>query len=119
MTTGSTGTKKTLFKIDLEKQSAANKKYKDTVFRKLFHQKKELLELYNALNDSDYSEEEELQIVTLDNCLYLSMRNDLAFICAEGTSQADVFTRQFGAARELERHVKRDARGFRFSSAFV
>ena len=80
MTTGSTGTKKTLFKIDFEKQSAANKKYKDTVFRKLFHQKKELLELYNALNDSDYSEEEELQIVTLDNCLYLSMRNDLAFI---------------------------------------
>ena len=42
--------------------------------------KKELLELYNALNDSDYSEEEELRIVTLDNCLYLSMRNDLAFI---------------------------------------
>ena len=32
------------------------------------------------MNESDYSEEEELQIVTLDNCLDLSMRNDLAFI---------------------------------------
>ena len=32
-----------------------NKKHKDTVFRKLFHQKKELLELYNALNDFHYT----------------------------------------------------------------
>ena len=40
-----------------------NKKYKDTVFRKLFHQKKELLELYNALNDSHYTNEEELEIM--------------------------------------------------------
>ena len=57
-----------------------NRNYKDTVFRKLFHQKKELLELYNALNDSNYTKEEELEIVTLDSCLYMSIRNDLAFI---------------------------------------
>lgn len=80
MTKGSARTKKKLFKTNLKKRTAANKKYKDTVFRKLFHQKKELLELYNALNDSNYTREEELEIVTLDNCLYLSMRNDLAFI---------------------------------------
>ena len=46
----------------------------------IFHQKKELLELYNALNDSDYSNEEELTIVTLENAVYMSMKNDLAFV---------------------------------------
>lgn len=80
MTKGSARTKKKLFKTNVKKRAAVNRKYKDTVFRRLFHQKKELLELYNALNDSNYSEAEELEIVTLDNCLYLSMRNDLAFI---------------------------------------
>ena len=81
MTKDSTGTKKTLFKIDLEKQVVANKNYKDTVFRKLFHQKKELLELYNALNDSNYTKEEDLEIVTLEeSSLFIGMRNELAFI---------------------------------------
>jgi len=63
-----------------ENMVVVNKKYKDSIFRKLFHQKKELLELYNALNDSYYTNEEELEIVTLDSCLYMSIRNDLAFI---------------------------------------
>lgn len=77
----STITKEELFyKAGLNKPSTVNKNYKDTIFRKLFHKKKELLNLYNALNDSDYSEEEELEIITLDSCLYLSIRNDLAFV---------------------------------------
>ena len=103
MAKGSARTKKKLLKTNSRKQPVANRKYKDTAFRKLFHQKKELLELYNALNDSNYTREEDLEIVTLEeSSLFISMRNDLAFICAEGTSQADVFTRQFGAAREPE-----------------
>lgn len=81
MVENSTRTKEKLFyKVDSNKQPVANKNYKDTIFRKLFHEKKELLELYNALNNSNYSEEEDLEIVTLDSCLYLSIRNDLAFI---------------------------------------
>ena len=81
MVEDSTRTKEELFyKADSNKQPAVNKNYKDTIFRKLFHNKKELLGLYNALNDSCYSKEEDLEIVTLDSCLYLSIRNDLAFI---------------------------------------
>ena len=34
---------------------AANKKYKDTIFRMLFSDKKNLLSLYNALNGKNYS----------------------------------------------------------------
>lgn len=65
---------------DLQQQVTVNRNYKDTIFRKLFHRKRELLELYNALNASDYTNEEELEIVTLESCLYIGMRNDLAFV---------------------------------------
>lgn len=77
-----TGTKEELFyRNNSKRQVVANEKYKDTAFRKLFHQKKELLELYNALNDSNYTREEDLEIVTLEeSSLFISMRNDLAFI---------------------------------------
>ena len=57
-----------------------NREYKATIFQMLFHDKKELLSLYNALNGSDYTEESELEIVTLENAVYMSMKNDLAFV---------------------------------------
>ncbi len=59
---------------------AANRKYKDTIFRMLFSDKKNLLSLYNALNGKNYGDCDELEIVTLENAIYMSMKNDLAFI---------------------------------------
>lgn len=41
--------------------------YKDRVFRMLFRDKKRLLELYNALNDSNYADEKDLTINTPEN----------------------------------------------------
>ena len=58
----------------------ANRKYKDTVFRMLFSNKKNLLSLYNAINRTAYEESEELEIVTLKSAVYMGMKNDLAFI---------------------------------------
>ena len=52
--------------------------YKDTVFRMLFNSKKELLSLYNALNDTGYTNEDELEIVTLENAVYMAMKNDVS-----------------------------------------
>ncbi|MDO4321195.1 MAG: hypothetical protein Q4C61_01590 [Lachnospiraceae bacterium] len=46
----------------------------------IFSQKKELLELYNAMNGTDYADPELLEINTLENAIYMSMRNDLSFI---------------------------------------
>ena len=58
----------------------ANRKYKYTIFRMLFSDKKNLLSLYNALNGKNYSDCAQLEIVTLENAIYMSMKNDLAFI---------------------------------------
>lgn len=38
------------------------------------------MELYNAIGNSHYSNPEELEIVTLEDAIYLSMKNDLSFI---------------------------------------
>ncbi len=58
----------------------AERKYKDTIFRMLFRDKKNLLALYNAVTGKRYEEPEELQIVTLENAVYVGMKNDLAFV---------------------------------------
>ena len=48
--------------------------YKDRLFRMIFNDKEKLLELYNAMNRSDYTDASELQVVTLENAIYLSMK---------------------------------------------
>ena len=65
-----------------EKNLKANRNYKDTVFRMLFSDRKNLLSLYNAVNGTSYKNPEELEIVTLENAIYMRMKNDLAFIIA-------------------------------------
>ncbi len=57
-----------------------NRTYKDTLFRMIFKDKDKLLSLYNALNGTDYADTAEFEIVTLENEVYMSMKNDLAFI---------------------------------------
>ena len=53
---------------------------KDSVFRMLFSEKKALLSLYNALNGTDYTDPEELEINTLESAIYLGRKNDISFI---------------------------------------
>ncbi|WP_320932040.1 hypothetical protein [Hungatella sp.] len=57
-----------------------NKKYKDRLFRMVFNRKEELLSLYNAISHSEYTNPEELEINTLDDVIYMKMKNDLAFL---------------------------------------
>ena len=63
-----------------KEQPTANRNYKDTVFRMLFSDRKNLLSLYNAVSGSHYDDPEKLEIVTLENAIYMGMKNDLAFI---------------------------------------
>ena len=63
-----------------KKQLRSNRNYKDTVFRMLFSDRKNLLSLYNAVSGAHYEDPEMLEIVTLENAIYMGMKNDLAFI---------------------------------------
>jgi len=55
-------------------------KYKDTVFRMIFKEKKHLLSLYNALNGTDYTNVDDLEIKTIDNAVYMTYKNDISFV---------------------------------------
>ncbi len=57
-----------------------NKKHKDSLFRLIFNDKKELLELYNAINKSSYTNYEDLIITTLEDAVYMHNKNDLSFL---------------------------------------
>lgn len=57
-----------------------NRRYKDRLFRILFTDKKHALELYNALNNSNYTNEDDLEIRTLEDVVWIKMKNDLAFL---------------------------------------
>ena len=67
------------------KEKNYNKHYKDTLFRWIFGRldedsKRWRLELYNALNNSDYKNPDELEVTTIENVIYLTMKNDLSFL---------------------------------------
>ena len=63
-----------------EETLIANREYKDTVFRMLFSEKTELLSLYNALNGTSYKDPEELEITTLKNAIYMTVKNDISCV---------------------------------------
>ena len=63
-----------------KEEPKVNRKQKDTLFRLLFRDRRNLLSLYNALNHTHYTDPEQLEIVTLENAIYMNMKNDLAFI---------------------------------------
>lgn len=54
--------------------------HKDNVFCLLYRDKGNLLSLYNAVNNTSYAEEEELEVVTLEEAICLKIRNDAAFV---------------------------------------
>lgn len=65
------------------KRQKVQRQIKDRLFRFLFDKDREaLLQLYNALNGTDYTDASQLQVVTIESVVYVVMKNDLAFIMA-------------------------------------
>ncbi len=63
-----------------------NNKYKDRLFNFIFgkpENKKWTLSLYNAVNHSSYSNEDDVEITTIQNVLYLGMHNDTSFLISD------------------------------------
>ena len=61
-------------------ESIPNRTYKATIFAMLFEDKEHLLELYNAISGKHYTNPEMLEINTLENAIYMAMRNDISFL---------------------------------------
>ena len=61
-------------------RTTVNRTFKSTVFIMVFEDKKNLLELYNAMTGKHYTDSEQLEINTLENAVYMSMKNDLSFL---------------------------------------
>mgnify|MGYP001623848611 CR=1 FL=1 len=59
---------------------AASRNYKSTVFAMLFGVRERLLRLYNAISGKNYQDPEALEINTLENAIYMGMKNDLSFL---------------------------------------
>ena len=60
-----------------------NKKHKDRLFIKLFgspENKASMLSLYNALNDTEYSDVNALELYTIEDVIFLGMKNDVGYI---------------------------------------
>ena len=62
------------------KDLRVSRTYKARLFEMIFSDKKELLDLYNAVNQTNYTDSDALEINTLENAIYLSMHNDISFV---------------------------------------
>jgi len=67
-----------------ENRISSDRKAKDRLFRKIFGTKKWALELYNALNKTNYANEDDIKITTIETAIYLSMKNDVS-VLIDGT----------------------------------
>ena len=65
------------------------KNINDRLFRRIFgdaDHKEWTLSLYNAINGSSYTNPEEITFTTIEDVVYLSMKNDVSFIIADTMS---------------------------------
>ena len=60
-----------------------NDKHKDRVFKFIFgnpENRQWTLNLYNAINNSDYDNPDDIQLNTIEDAVYMGMKNDVSFI---------------------------------------
>ena len=71
--------------MDNEVTSTINREYKDRLFKFIFgkdteQSKRWRLQLYNALNGTTFNDPDELKINTIENVVYITMRNYISFL---------------------------------------
>ena len=62
------------------RSSTVNRQYKSSIFAMLFSDRRELLKLYNAVNGTSYTDPELLTVNTLENAIYMAVKNDVSFL---------------------------------------
>ena len=46
----------------------------------IFSEKDKLIELYNAIFDTDYTEDDSVDITTIEDVIFKTMKNDISFV---------------------------------------
>ena len=67
-----------------ESKHKVNRQYKDRLFKFIFQDPAFALPLINALMGMEYNDPEEIEITTLEDVLYINMKNDVSF-CIHGS----------------------------------
>ena len=68
---------------EVEKNGTVNRNYKDRLFKLVFEKKEDLLQLYNAINNTDYDNPEDIEVNTLEDVVYMGMKNDISFLITD------------------------------------
>ena len=63
-----------------DERNNVNREYKDRLFKRIFREKEDLLQLYNAVNGTDYDNPEDIEINTIEDVVYMRMKNDVSFL---------------------------------------
>jgi hypothetical protein len=63
---------------NFDPKQGASRQYRDRLFRKIFKDKKKALELFNAIEHTAHTDEEQVKICTLDEDSLFAYFNDLA-----------------------------------------
>ncbi|MBP5464771.1 MAG: hypothetical protein J6Y13_06335 [Treponema sp.] len=84
------------FKATDSESFKANREYKDRLFKAIFgrdseQSKRWRLDLYNALNGTNYTDPDALSLTTIENVIYITMKNDISFLIG---SQMNLFEQQ-------------------------
>ncbi len=61
------------------------REYRDRLFKAIFgrdseQSKRWRLDLYNALNGTSYTDPDALKLTTIENIIYITMKNDISFL---------------------------------------
>ena len=77
-------------------QLQANREFKDRLFKAIFgrnteESKRWRLDLYNALNGTEYTDPDALTLTTIENVIYITMKNDISFLIG---SQMNLYEQQ-------------------------
>ena len=70
----------------IKQRTLVNPKYKDRVFKFIFGNpanKEWTLSLYNSVNGSNHSNPDDIRFNTIDDAVYMEMKNDVPFIILE------------------------------------
>lgn len=73
--TDNTGAKQVQNALSATTTTPVNRTYKSTLFIMLFQNKNNLLELYNAISGKHYTDPDVLEINTLENAIYMTVKN--------------------------------------------